>query len=599
MITQRKPTLRDNFWFFSLIYLLILFIFILRIVNLQIINGVKYLAQTKIEISEIIIEKANRGIIYDRNGVKLVENIPKFKIYLPKNTNKNDELELTITNLSNLLQKNIKHIYEERKNLYNQYDFFEFVPVADRLDYHPYILTIESQKNLYPLAKIEFYMQRLYLYSDITSHILGYITPVTPEDLKIKKYNYSDEVGRTGVEQGFDDILRGIDGIKKRIYKRYPNDYQDIIIKNKIDGQDLYLSIDINAQKKLYDLIIKNSKKDILKNSISYGAVVQEVKTGEIIALASYPNFDSNKFINGITQEEYNNYLNDPGKPLMNKVISYPQPPGSTFKVLTQIVSMYNGDANKNTKYYTGGVFNYGGVNFVDFNTRNFGEIDMVQALCVSSNIYHMKLILDLDEKTNGEAANKMYELFDKIGLNTSSGINIGQEEIGYFPTPNDKKNKGKIWVKGDLLNASIGQGDVKLTVMGSAKLVNFIASKGKIIPQTILKDQNKGINFTKLDIPQQLFETVNEGMECATKYNNSLLNLKGTYPEISIKTGSAETGEIYNGRAKVQGWEISYAPSKKPKYSMSIFIENGTHGWKAGYISREMYKYLLNTNNL
>ncbi|MEM2137336.1 MAG: penicillin-binding transpeptidase domain-containing protein [Candidatus Methanomethylicia archaeon] len=301
----------------------------------------------------------------------------------------------------------MKQIYEQQKLFYDKYDYLEFIPIADKLDYHPYILTIETQKKLYPLAKIESFMQRFYLYPEITSHIIGYVTGVTPEDLKIKKYNLSDEIGRIGVEQGFDELLKGSDGIIKRVYKQYPHEYQDLVIKPKVNGRDLYLSIDINAQKKLYELIKESTKKDVLKDALSYGAIVQNVQTGEIIALASYPSFDSNKFIKGLSQDEYNSYLKDPGKPLMNKVISYPQPPGSTFKTLTEIAAMYYGDANKNTKYYTGGVFNYGGVNFIDFNKQNFGEIDMVKALCVSSNIYHMKLILDLDKKVNGEAAGK------------------------------------------------------------------------------------------------------------------------------------------------------------------------------------------------
>lgn len=563
--------------------------------RLQIIQGKELFIISKNAYSSLNVERAVRGIIYDRNGVRLVDNVPKFKLYINKDFKDQSVLDLTLDNLTKLFQVDVKSIYEKELQRISSSPNIQEIKLFSNLDYDPYIFQIEANPQKYPLVKVEKYLQRKYLYPDITSHILGYVGEISYEEYMSGKYDYGDIVGKDGIEKGFDTLLLGQNGLQR--IDLYDNGEKRIVtnLRPRINGSDLYLTIDIKIQQKLYELIEKALQKPEFATTQSFGIVVEDVTNGEILALASYPSFDSNKFVEGISDEDYKKYLEHPGKPLINKVTQYAQPPGSTFKVLTQLAALQHNFATRDTVYYTGGVFNYGGVDFSDINKINFGTINMTQALCVSSNIYHMKLALDIDNKTQGQGATLIYELFDKIGLNASSGINIGTEAISYFPTPQSKQTRGGIWYTGDLLNASIGQGDVKLTPIASAKMISTIASEGKVIPQTIVLDENRrSVNFTNLNINKEAFATIRTGMECAANATNTVigLNSKG-YPKIASKTGSAETGKYQDNQPIVHGWEISFSPSDDPKIAISIFMENAGAGWKGAFISRELHKFI------
>lgn len=599
MFTNKNTLPNSNGIYFFVVTVVLVFILIFNLIDLQIVKGDEYFYYSKNSYSSFIVERAQRGLIYDRNGILLVENVPKFKIFIKRQDNSNEELQKTLDNLSVLFSMNIHEIYLNEYEKIKSYKNINEVKLFASLDYNPYIFEIEANPSKYPLVEIKKYMQRKYLYPELTSHILGYTGEITAEDYSTGRFDYGDEIGKFGVEKGYDSLLRGQNGIKRIDFYHSDNKKYESIVRPTIKGKDLYLTIDIEYQKKLYELIEKAVKNPIFKGTKSFGIVVQDVNNGQILAMASYPTFDSNLFARGIKYDEYQAYLNDPGKPLSNKAIQYSQAPGSTFKILTNAVALGNNAITKNTIYKTGGVFTYGNVTFTDYARRNYGDINVVQALCVSSNIYHMKAALALNEKTGGRAAEVIAEVFNKIGLNQPSGINIGVEAMGYFPTPEDKHSKGQPWYTGYLLNSVIGQGEVRLSPIGLSKLAATIATKGEIIDQNIVLDQNPS-KKDKLKYPREVFDAIDEGMRCAAERNNPSLGIRTqNYPKISIKTGSAQTGQISDGQEIIHGWEVSYAPSTNPKISMAIFMENAGGGWKGGFISRDFYKFLQENGRL
>lgn len=577
-----------------------MFIILFNLIHLQIVKGGEFYFNSKNSYSLTSIDRAQRGLIYDRNGIQLVENVPKFKIYVKRVDGTDDDLNQTLGSLSKLFNKNVQEVYNQEYEKIKDFRNINEVRLFTSLDYNPYIFEIEANPGRYPLIEVQKYMQRKYLYPELTSHILGYTGEITAEDYQTGNYNYGDEIGKFGIEKGYDSILRGQNGVKRVDSYSSDNQSVDSVVRPTIKGRDIYLTIDIEYQKKLYDLIAKAKANNNFKGVPSYAVVAEDVNNGQILAMASYPTFDSNLFVNGITQDQYNLYLKDPGKPLSNKATQYAQAPGSTFKVLTDTVALSNQAISKNTIFSTGGSFQYGNVTFVDAGRVNHGDINMVQALCVSSNIYHMKAALSLDEKTGGKAPEKMDEVFKKIGLDQPSGLNIGVESIGYFPTPEEKAANGEPWYNGYLLNSSIGQGEVKLTPLAEAKLAATIATKGEVTQQSIILDNSKKPDQSNLNLPAKVFTDIDEGMRCAASLNNTYLGKKDSdYPQISIKTGSAETGQIVNGQETVHGWEISYAPSSNPKVSLAIFMEDAAGGWKGGYISRDFYKFLQDNGKL
>jgi penicillin-binding protein 2 len=592
------PSIKNSNSFIPILIILIVLI-IGNLFYMQIVKGNEYLFNSKNIYANFEVERAQRGIIYDRNGIKLVENVPRYRVYIRRTNLENPRLIETIKNLEEIFGTEIQPIfdreYERVKNIKN----INEIKIFSGVEYNPYIFRIEANPEKFPLLLVEKYMMRNYLFPELTSHIIGYTSEINAEDFATGLYQYGDEIGRYGIERGYNNLLRGQNGINRIDYYGATNQNLKSPVRPKINGKDLHLTIDIRYQQKLYDLIKENSeKRNEFKNTISYGVVVQDVNTGEILAMASYPTFDANLFIEGISQSDYDNYLNNPGKPLSNKAIQYSQSPGSTFKLFTDLVALNENAITKNTIHNANGTFEFGGVTFQDAGRVRYGNINMNRAICVSSNIYHMKAALDLEIKTGGNAANTMNEYFELMRLNQISGLNIGSESIGYFPTPAKKRERGQQWFTGYLLNSAIGQGEVRLSPLALTQMTSVLANRGNVNKPRIIKSQETAVPIN-LNIPSQHFDAIEEGMKCATELNNTYLAMPADkkVENIAIKTGSAQTGQLINRKEIVHGWEVSYGPTEKPEVAMTVFMENAGGGWKGGYISREFYKWYFENN--
>lgn len=586
----------SNKIYFFVLTTLLFAVLVFNLFSIQIVKGSQFYFNSKNLYSGEAVIRASRGLIYDRNGVKLVDNELKYNLYILRDTTKENYeslLQTTITNLDSLLKENTGEKLSKLLERYKSFNISE-IKLYSRIDYNPYVFQIEANPSKYPVLRIEKTNVRKYLYPELTSHLLGYTGEITEEDYRTGKYNFGDEIGKFGIEKGYDQILRGKNGRERIEVDLNENRSSVSVIQDKVNGDDIYLSIDISYQKKLYELTKTTLEKEGLKDAISSATVIQDVNNGEVLAMVSYPNFDSNLFVNGISNADYNKYISDPGKPLSNKAIQYSQSPGSIIKPLTSAVALQKGAINKNSIYTTGGTFEFGGVTFQDVDRKNFGDVNVVQGLCVSSNIYQMKSVLDLDKVTGGRAADTLAEYFNRIGLNKPTELNLGSESVGYFPTPKDKVSKGQVWLPGYLLNSSIGQGEVRMTPLGATALASTIANNGKVFkPQIIKQDEKKATPQAELGIAASHLQTVKDGMLCAANKDNSITQYNPkSHVEVSEKTGTAETGQIVNGKSVIHGWEISFAPSTKPEIAMSVFIENGKHGYNGGYISREFYKY-------
>ncbi len=591
MLNRAAPPNKNKIYFLALTWIFCALI-LYQVFSLQIVKGSQYFFDSKNSFSSYSVVRAPRGLIYDRNGVKLVDNQLKYNISIFRDETKSDRFNKTIDNLSKLFNENITDKYNKEYERVKDYPNISEIRIYTNKDYNPYVFQIEANPQNYPLIRVEETSVRKYLYPELISHIVGYTGDITAEDFKSEKYNYGDDIGKFGVEMGYDDLLRGKNGIDRVDY--YGSEGKQVLssVQPKVNGQDIYLTIDITYQQRLYDLSKAALQRKELQKAPSASVVLEDVKTGQILGMISYPTFDSNLFAQGISQTDYDKYLADPGKPLSNKTIQFAQPPGSTLKTLSDIVNLQYGAITRDTKFTTGGTFLYGGVTFQDFSKVNHGEINVVDALCVSSNIFHMKAALKLDEVTKGKASELIGEKADEIGMTKPSGLNIGSEATGYYPTPKQIESRGIPWYQGYLLNASIGQGEVKITPLGMANLAATLAAKGQHRKQSIILDKNTSPVINDIGIDAKNFDVVNDGMKCAAAKNNNLTRYDITkYPEVSEKTGTAETGQIKDGNEVIHSWEITYAPSNNPEVAMSVFIENGGFGYYAGYISREFYK--------
>lgn len=595
---------------FFLIVLTVTFFVIYTLFNLQIVRGEEYYVESIKPYGITDVIKAKRGIIYDRNGVRLVENETKFDVFITTAHEGSDEFDVALNRLSKLFGEDVDKIYEESLKKYTWET--DKVKVFSKVNFNPYIFDIEANFAQYnpsnkEIVKINEVIVRKYNYSDIISHIVGYTGPITREELD--QYDYldlDDYVGKFGLEKSYDKVLRGEDGEEKVDYFATDDKVARTAVKPKIDGQDIRLSIDIEYQKKLYEIVseaVTNPEISLpgganaIHRSVSGSVVVEDPKSGEILAMVSYPNFDSNHFVEGLSVEQNQEYLSDPGKPLTNKPLQYAQSPGSIIKPLTSLSVLDAGGIDANTIFYTGGSYTpegQVGVEIIDAGRKNFGDLNVVGGICNSSNIFHVKAVQNLDST---KAPYIIEEHFNTIGLNQTSGLDLGSEAKGFFPTPDKLKEKGREWYPGYLWNASYGQGDVLMTPIGAVKLVSTLSNNGEVRNQTlIIRDEKTDVK--KLDVDQRHFDTVKEGMACSGDDTSLWVGYDvNKYKNVANKTGTAETGQYSDGEEIIHAWEISFTPTEDPELAMSVFLENGRSGWQAGYISREFYKYYYDKN--
>lgn len=596
---------RNKLYFLFVTFFLTSFL-LFNLFNTQIVSGEKYYSDIANPVEYTREIKAKRGIVYDRNGVKLVDNEIKYEVSISKNIIDTENYEPVLNGLSKLFGINAKDNFQKDIDLR---PWKEQITIVDRQDYYPSIFELETNYRKYnnnaeqDLIKITEKHFRKYNYPEYISHIVGYVGPVTQEDLendKEKIFDEDDVIGKFGVEKGYDEILRGQNGLQ--VIQELTTQNRQIVKEEKkvVDGQDIYLTIDIKLQKEIYDkinVVLKNPITE-LSSTKSVASVVEDINNGEILALVSYPTFNSNHFIDGLSFEQNEKYLNDPGKPLTNKALQYAQSPGSIIKPLTALTLLEKQAITGDTIFYAGGEYTPQGQNsdekvkVYDAGRKVWGNLNVVGGICHSSNIFHVK---GIEKLSPSEAPYYLEENFHKIGLDQPSGLSIGYESVGFFPTPKKIEERGGQWLPGFLWNSSYGQGDVLMTPIGAAKLASTIAKNGEIIDQKIVRQETKDelIN-DNLNIQKSYFDLVQQGMKCSGDNTSSWTGYNTEeFIKVADKTGTAETGQIVDGNPVIHGWEISYAPYDSPKYAISIFTENGGSGWRSGYISREIYKYL------
>ena len=585
--------IRSKLGFFVTYFLIIvLFCFVLyRVFDIQIARSNEYIYNAKQAYIYSYVLYPLRGKIYDRYGKVLADNQLKYRIFVySKDVDKiNDE----IAKLANIFGNYVFEKYRDSIDYLNRNPYIDKIYILDDLEYDERLHRFEIEFSNNPVINYEEYYKRVYLYPNI-SHVLGYIGYADDNQIKTGKYQHGDYVGKTGIEYQFEDILSGQKGKASRFYSYVEREYFDTIISQPKNGSDVYLTIDVDLQNYIYQVIEQVLKTKYYTNAISISVVVKDLKTGDLLAIVSVPTFDSNLFVDGISLEKYDEYLQNPGKPLINKPFQYAQNPGSTFKIFIDYLLLANKIVDPNEFIETGGVFRYKDIEFVDYNRINWGRINMSRAICVSSNIYHMRGVLQWQENSDQDIATTIAHLADKSEI-TQIDEGLFGTINGYFPYPEGEKQMNRTWLPGELLNAVIGQGKNQITPLGAVNLVSLIANNGVYVKSRLIIDKNSNTNVNQYQIIGPIdTDPIYEGMKCTTESSaRTVGGYPKDYPLYYSKTGTAETGRLSDGKEIIHGWEVSFGPIDDPKYAISVFVENGRLGNYASLISREIYKYL------
>jgi penicillin-binding protein 2 len=552
-----------------------------RLFQMQILNQESYDEKSANNSIKGIEQIPFRGVFYDRNLKVMVDNIPAYTLritpseYDPKLNKMLDKiLGVDPGYVASILQKN---------KIYSRY-----IPIRIKrgIDFKVVSWLEENSEHL-PGVDYIVEMQRGYPLGVRGAHAFGYTKEISPEQLEKDKdyYKPGDYVGHNGIEKQYEKELRGVKGFnyvlvnsKRKEIGKYKSGSQDV---NSIKGKDLVLSFDADVQK-VAEEELKGRR----------GAVVAiEPKTGEILALASAPDYNLEEF-SYVTSKDYLQKLyNDPERPSFNRATMSVKPPGSTFKILEAIAALDMGIITPSTTYFCGGGFTFGRY----FKCHGVhGSINVVHAIEKSCNTFFYNLIYKI-------GLEKWKEYAMKFGFSKKTGIDIGEEVAGFIPDENYyKKMYGENWPRSIMASLGIGQGEVSVTPIQLAQYTALIANDGSTFQPHVVKgyldDNTKQIipfKFpeVKTGIRKEIFDIVKEGMFLVVNGAGTATSVKIPGINVAGKTGTAQ-----NPHGKDHAYFICYAPAENPKIAIAVVVENvGFGATYAAPIAKKMIEaYLL-----
>lgn len=538
---------------FALILIVGFFLWI-SIFKLQVSNAYEenQLASFIDQKSETLV--AQRGNIYDRNGVLLAYNEAGYKVIFD-NTSLSLEKSLEVVSKVSEIAKIDKNDLLEsfRSKVLKGDKEIKFrdtllVPSIER----DQVLKIASRKDELQGIKVTTFFKRKYVYPYVLSHVVGYTFESLPDI----------EVGKFGVEKSYDQILSGTNGYISTTGQIIP----------PVNGEDIYLTIDISLQQKLYDSINEKMKRESLGSG---GAVISNIKNGEVLAMVSVPGFDTNMFSSFLSKKDYEKLLSDPNLPLINKVISLPQPTGSTFKPFVGLALLDSGTIDKSYSVVSEGCMDLSqkGETFCEAGKKSFGKIDFNEAIARSSNIFFCKAMLKM-------GIDKLNTYADTLNLNTKSDLDLKEEVKSTIASKELKKRiENSAWFDGDTCNTAIGQGLNKISLIQLMNLTSNIANGGSTYtPHLVIRStkdfQYKPNIYISTNISKTAYEQVRSAMRDSVIYGTSK-KLSKLSTEFGGKTGSAQQ----SGSAKATSFSIGFWPYTDPSYSFAIFLEEGSFG--------------------
>lgn len=563
--------------------LIIFAVLIVRLVYLQIIVGDYYHSLAEGNRLRVIPIASMRGVMYDRNGQILVGSRPSFMVtYVPtKNGMSADELK----KLSKLLNVPEATLQEKVKKVKTSYE-----PTVLAQDLTQDVVTkVEERRNELPGISIDVQPIRFYPYDSMAAQIFGYVGQIDEADQERLKGEEGVTnltlIGRSGLESYYDDLLRGKDGGRQVEVDATGSPVKEVERKKPVSGHNIHLTIDLNLQKATEEALDASEGG---MGSHGIAAVAIDPNTGAVLAMASRPAFNPNRFTRGISAKEWNQLNTNPNHPMENRVISGEYPPGSTFKIIT-------GSAALELKKVTADemIFDSGRHWLVDMRNAGgeaLGWISFVEALGKSDNVY----FYEMGRRVGND---KLAEYAKMFGMGKKTGIAMRGEAPGMVATEEYKmKTFNQDWYLGDTFNSAIGQGFQLVTPLQAAMIVSEVANGGiQYKPFIVSRIDNLDGTPYKIFAPEQVgtlsvskstLDLVREGMRNVAEESGTAGSLFAGFPiQVAGKTGTAE-----NFGGADHAWFVAYAPYDHPRIVIAVLTEQGGFGALAsGPVAKSM----------
>lgn len=685
--SSKKANMNLRFNILTILIYIVGIILIAKLFSLQIVHGAEYREESNTRLTRESTLEASRGAILDKTGIPLVTSKMAFSLEMYKSKVDTDTLNNAILNMIQVLEKyecsymdtfpinidpfeytinnetlvNWKKANNLEDDITAEQAFYKFknkykiqntdlqeirkiiairyliaqkgysstraVTISEDI---PREAVAEFSESSEKYAGINIVVEpiREYTSGNLASHILGYASRIDADEYEKRKATYSqnDIIGKTGIENVFEEYLKGKNGTKQIDMAVDGTTTAEYIAKEAIAGSDIVLTIDANLQKIAEDTLAANIQKIATGGfgkayDANAGAVVvMDVNSGEVLAMASYPDYTPADFVGGISNENWAKYRDNNAKPLVNKATQNSYSPGSTFKMVTGIAGLESGVINLTSTINDTGVYKKYGISmncwyYTDYH-RGHGWVNVSQAIERSCNYFFY-------ETADRMGIDNLVKFSKYFGLGTKTGIELQGETAGVLAS---KEAKQKLhpddpnWNPGNTLNASIGQGDNEFSPLQMARYISMLANGGKRIDVSIVKtirnadgsetsreeinqfvNRKLGLeedNIEEISLNQDYLNAILQGMQSVTSDTTGTAYVRFKDFNISVggKTGSAEAPNN-----QVHAWFVGFAPFENPEIAIVVMVENGGHGNYTAEVVRDiMAEYFgMNTQNV
>jgi penicillin-binding protein 2 len=556
--------------------------------KVQILDHKKYWALAEANRTRESVILAPRGLITDRNEVILAENTGSFKASIILENCR--DYNRSLAEVGGLLAISLPDL-KARMAKYESLPRFRPIVVKDNLDLRD-VSRIESRRLELPELVVETDPRRYYVFGSLAAHVVGYLQELSPQELKSEAYagkNLEDMVGRTGVESQYESTLVGVDGWRTEIVDSQGRTRGEMSRSEPASGRDIQLTLDFDLQKKATELL----------EGREGAIVVLDPRSGEVLALASFPTYDPNKFITRFSPQEWMDLINREDHPLENRAIRGLYAPGSIFKLTMALGALDAGVINEQTSFFCAGSVQFYGRPFYCWQRGGHGALTLTEAIRYSCNVYFYNAGRRLGIDRIAASAKR-------LGLGAKTGIDLPGEKEGLVPTPEWSQRARKTdWYLGETISVAIGQGPLVVTPLQVAAHTAIVANRGRrVIPHLRMSPAMSSERSSEKapgdspaeEIKPEFFETVIRGMWKSVNEEGTGRGAKVDGFDVCGKTGSTqlisrERAEKLGRQIKTHAWFTGFAPRDNPRVVVTVLVEyGGMGGATAAPLAKELF---------
>jgi penicillin-binding protein 2 len=562
----------------KLIHLIVILLFVflaISLANLTIFQGVNFRDLSNKNCIRLIPQGGSRGKILDTNGNLIVGSSVSYDVVVL--SQEREALQRTFSRLSSILGLSVEELWKRFRKGYSE----PSVPVAIVKNISlEKVVALEERKMELDGVIIQSEAMRFYPYGSLASHAIGYLSQIDRWRLtKLSDYGYQtkDIVGMGGIEEKYDYYLRQDDG-GLQVEVDHQGRFSRVRgFRPPHSGKDVQLTLDLRIQK-----IVEEAMEG------KTGAVVMmDPQSGEVLALASYPNFDPSLFVQK-NNKAVSYLFADPDSPFLNRAISGQYPPGSVFKPIVAAAGLETSKINMSSTFHCPGSLQVGRREFKCWDTHL--DQNLVQAIAHSCDVFFYKTGLAVGPQA-------LHDYAVRFGLTLPTGIELPYEESGFVPNPIWKKiYRFQKWYQGDTANFAIGQGEVLTTPLQICRMLAVFANGGNLVTPYLIKAID-GVDVSSnhrriapLHFKDPIIANINKGLRGVVSEEKGTANvLSGLGVSVAGKTGTAQ-----NPRGLSHGWFVGYAPYENPRYVICVFVEHGAHGYASAVVAKKIFEAMM-----